>query len=243
MNNSAIDSLKKILFIDIETVSSVVDFANLPDRLKPLWEKKSNYLSLDKAATPSTTFFDKAAIYAEFGKVIVIGLGFFYNDKQGELAFRSKSIQGHDEKAVLEEFKELLDKKFGTLTHKLCAHNGKEFDYPYLCRRMIINGVPLPKILKISDKKPWEVPHYDTLDMWKFGDKKAYTSLELLATVLDIPTSKDGIDGSMVNDTYYNKQDLNKIAVYCKNDVIVTAQIFLRLTGNEPLPQSKISIV
>ena len=239
----AIDQLEKILFIDIETVSLVANFENLPERYKPLWEKKSVYLSQDKAATPTTTFFDKAAIYAEFGKVIVIGLGFFYTDKQGKLAFRSKSIQGHDEKVVLEEFKELVDKKFGTLTHKLCAHNGKEFDYPYLCRRMVINGITLPKILKISDKKPWEVPHYDTLDMWKFGDKKAYTSLELLATVLDIPTSKDGIDGSMVNDTYYNKQDLNKIAKYCKNDVVVTAQIFLRLTGHQILPQGQINIV
>jgi uncharacterized protein YprB with RNaseH-like and TPR domain len=242
MNNAFIESLKKILFIDIETVSAYNSFTELPERFKSLWEKKSKYIA-SEAITPEQSFFDKAAIYAEFGKVIVIGLGFFHTDKNGELAFRSKSIQGHDEKTVLEEFKALLDKKYNTQTHRLCAHNGKEFDYPYLCRRMLVNKIELPKILRLSDKKPWEVQHYDTLDMWKFGDKKAYTSLELLAATLDVPTSKDGIDGSMVNETYYKKNDLEKIATYCRKDVVVTAQIYLRITSNSILSEDKISFL
>lgn len=240
--SSHFEHIKNILFIDIETVSTVDNYEKLPERLKPLWKNKSKMYANDNISCEDS-FIKKAAIFAEFGKIIVIGLGFFYTDKQGELAFRSKSIQGHDEAEVLNEFKKVVESKFSTFTHRLCAHNGKEFDFPYLCRRMLINNIALPNILQINDKKPWEVPHYDTMEMWKFGDKKAYTSLELLATVLQIQTSKDGIDGSMVNETYYIKKDLDKIAEYCRKDVIVTAQIYLKLNGLQLLASEKINFI
>jgi hypothetical protein len=233
--------LKNILF-DIETVSAYEKYEQLPERFKPLWANKSKYIAGEEVS-PQDSFFEKAAIYAEFGKIIVIGVGFFYHDKKGTLCFKSKCIYGHDEKMILTEFSKLLQKNFNKNISRLCAHNGKEFDYPYLCRRFVINHLEIPKILQLADKKPWEVPHYDTLDMWKFGDKKAYTSLELLASVLDVSTSKDSLDGSKVNATYYLEKNIEKIAQYCAKDVVVTAQIFLRLTGNETLPIHNISIL
>lgn len=242
MSNSQIDQLKNILFIDIETVSVVEKYDNLDERLKLLWRNKSKFFAVDHISCEES-FDKKAAIFAEFGKIIVIGLGFFYTDKSGDLAFRVKSIHGDDEIVVLNEFNKVLENKFNTIAHKLCAHNGKEFDFPYLCRRMLINNIALPNILKINDKKPWEIPHYDTMEMWKFGDKKAYTSLELLAAVLQIPSSKDGIDGSMVNETFYKNNDIGKIADYCLRDVVVTSQIFLKLNGHAILNHNKINFL
>ncbi|HEY8400107.1 MAG TPA: ribonuclease H-like domain-containing protein, partial [Cytophagaceae bacterium] len=157
----------------------------------------------------------------------------FYLDSEGKRSLKVKSFAGDDEKILLLEFKELLE-KFNQDKLTLVAHNGKEFDFPYLCRRMLINQIELPSVLNIGGKKPWEINHIDTLELWKFGDRKSYTSLELLAAVFDIPTSKDDIDGSMVNEVYYQQRDLEKIACYCRKDVIVTAQLLLKL-HNEPL--------
>ena len=235
-------SLKNILFLDIETISAEGSYDAIPERLKPLWDSKAKYI-VPPEVPSNQAYFDKAAIYAEFGKIIVIGIGFFFQGENEGLSFKVKAIYGKDELALLLELKELLQTKFNGPSFRLCAHNGKEFDYPYICRRMIIHDIELPHILKISDKKPWDVPHLDTLDMWKFGDKKSYTSLELLAAVLGVPTSKDGIDGSKVNQVYYNESGLERIADYCKKDVIVTAQIYLRLTGNKIMEDQNIIVL
>ncbi len=221
-------NLKNILFLDIETVSGFASFSLLPERLKPLWEKKAKYIVAEN--TPiEDSYFDKAAIYAEFAKVIVIGIGFIYEDENKQLFLKSKALAHDNEKDLLIEFKAFLDSKFKNKDQFLCAHNGKEFDFPFLCRRFLVNDIEIPKILQLRDKKPWEIPHFDTMEMWRFGDKKAYTSLELLAAVLNVPTSKSDIDGSQVNETYYKLGDLQRIAEYCKRDVATLANIYLRL--------------
>ncbi len=217
--------LKNILFIDIETVSTFKTFAMLSDRMQACWQHKSQRIAPE--LDPSQAYTDKAAIYAEFGKVITISAGYFYTH-DGLPALKIKSIFSHSEYEVLTSFNELIA-KFPADKLRLCAHNGKEFDYPYLCRRMVVNGIELPKILDIAGAKPWEIKHLDTMEMWKFGDKKSYTSLELLAATLEVPSSKTGIDGSQVGMVYYQKNDLEQIAAYCSQDVSTTAQIFLRM--------------
>lgn len=228
MEAEAYKHLKNVLFLDIETVSCCEDFEMLHERLKPLWVKKSQYLS-NEENKHAETFYTKAAIYAEFGKIITIAIGVFSLSNEGELCLRIKDLTSENESELLKSFSSLLNDKFDQNNLFLCAHNGKEFDYPYLCRRMLVNGIKLPKVLDICEKKPWEVPHYDTLDMWKFGDRKSYTSLELLAALFGIKTSKDGIDGSMVNHVYYKEGNLQRIVKYCKEDVAVTAQLYCKL--------------
>ncbi len=222
---------KNILFIDIETVSAEESFSNLKPRMQKLWERKAQFLKNDKGISIDEMYFDRAAIYAEFGKIIVVGVGFFYWDDQNNLCLKVKTIIGDTEKQLLEELKKLLDERFKSKDLALCAHNGKEFDFPYLCRRMLINEIKLPKALDFSGKKPWEVPHYDTLEMWKFGDKKQFTSLEMLATLFDIQSSKTDMSGEEVNTTFYNEKNLKKIREYCLEDVIALAQIFLKLNA------------
>jgi uncharacterized protein YprB with RNaseH-like and TPR domain len=139
-----------------------------------------------------------------------------------------KSFGGDDEKTLLREFADMLQKWSGDADKFLCAHNGKEFDYPYLCRRMVINGVTIPEALKISGKKPWDIRHLDTMEMWKFGDYKSYTTLKLLAKVFGVPSPKDDIDGSMVNDVYWIEKDIDRIVHYCQKDVVTLTQILLR---------------
>jgi DNA polymerase elongation subunit (family B) len=214
-----------ILFLDIETVTGTASYHELSDRLQHLWTKKSGMI--DDQKEPDELYFEKGAIFSEFGKVITISVGFFFF-QQGELSLKIKSFWGHNEKELLEDFKRLLE-RFDPRKLRLCAHNGKEFDIPYLCRRMLINAIPIPEALNVSGKKPWEILHYDTLEMWKFGDRKNYTSLETLATVFDIPTSKDQMDGSYVNVSYYKEDGLDAIRTYCEKDVLVTAQVFLKL--------------
>ena len=148
--------------------------------------------------------------------------------ESGALGLKTKAYFGDDEAALLCEFKTMIE-KMDPVTLKLCAHNGKEFDYPYLCRRLLVNGIPLPPALNIMGKKSWEVQHLDTLDMWKFGDYKHYTSLDLLASIFNISSSKEGIDGSQVNAVYYLEKNLTKIKEYCVRDVVVLAQLFLKL--------------
>lgn len=220
--------IKNLLFIDIETVSGEADLSNLSERMQKLWLHKASFLSNPSSLTDDEFYFDRAGIYAEFGKVVVIGMSFFHWNENEELCLKAKAITGSNEEELLREFKKLIEKKYRPSDLILCAHNGKEFDYPYLCRRMLINGIEIPKALQVAGKKPWEIPHLDTLEMWKFGDKKHYTSLELLSEILDIPTSKNELSGDMVNTTFYKEQDLDKIARYCREDVIVLAQLYLR---------------
>ncbi len=229
MHMDVFNQLKNILFLDIETVSCAPDYESLDDRLKPLWLKKADFLRNEEGLTPEELFFKKAGIYSEFGKIITIGIGYFTQTESGELGFRVKSLSSDDEKDVLLDFKNLMENKLDQNKISLCAHNGKEFDFPYLCRRLLINQMEIPEILNLSGKKPWEVRHLDTIEMWKFGDRKNYTSLDLLAAIFNISSSKKDIDGTMVNHVYFVEKDLKKIADYCRNDVVVTSQIYLKL--------------
>ena len=229
-------NLENILFLDIETVPEVQDYKDLDKDKQELWEQKSKYQRHDDY-TPEE-FYPSAGIWAEFGKIICISVGYF--TFKGDLRnFRTTSFYG-EEKKLLKDFKNLLISHFSQAKHLLCAHNGKEFDFPYIARRMIINGISLPYKLNLFGKKPWEVPHLDTLDLWKFGDYKNYTSLKLLTNVLGIPSPKDDIDGSDVYRVFYEENDISKIIEYCEKDTIAVAQIFLRLRGDDILQDSEI---
>jgi predicted PolB exonuclease-like 3'-5' exonuclease len=220
--------LKNILFLDLETVSQHSDFKQLDERFKSLWEKKSSVLKRD--GDPESMYQERAAIYAEFGKIVCIGTGYF-TEEAGELVFRTRAIAGSDEKEILEEFSAML-RKLKAGKWKLCAHNGKEFDFPYLCRRLLVNGLPLPESLRIMGKKPWETQHLiDTMEMWKFGDIKAYTSLDLMAACLDVPGSKDDINGAQVGRVFHESGDLERIARYCRKDVATMALVYMCLNG------------
>ena len=219
----------QILFLDIETVPQHQSYHELNGRMKTLWDKKAVFVGNLDNQTPEE-LYQRAGIYAEFGKIISIAVGLLM-EKGGQRTLRVKDFSGHDEVKVLRDFNALINTKFKNTEISLCAHNGKEFDFPYLSRRMVIQGIELPSCLQLSGKKPWEVNHIDTMEMWKFGDHKKFTSLELLASVFDIPTSKDDIDGSQVYEVYYTENDLPRIAEYCRRDVAVLAQVYLRLKG------------
>lgn len=225
-----IPELRDILFIDIETVAFTSDFSTLDERLKEQWARKASFLRREPGATDESLYHDRAGIYAEFGKIICIAVGKYFDNESGDLGLRTKVYQGHDERELLLTFKSMLE-RIDSSTLRLCAHNGKEFDYPYLCRRMLINGIPLPPTLNLSGKKGWEVQHLDTMELWKFGDYKHYTSLDLLAAIFNIPSSKTDMDGSQVNAVYYKENNLDKISDYCRRDVVVLAQLFLKLRG------------
>lgn len=218
------------MFIDIETVPEYEDFTALDEVTQELWAQKSRYQRKEEAEPAE--FYQNAGIWAEFGKIVCISAGYFIRKGQTR-NFRVTSFHG-DELKILKEFRILLTEHFGSPSQLLCAHNGKEFDFPYIARRMIINGISLPGKLDLFGKKPWEVPHLDTMELWKFGDYKHYTSLKLLAHVLGIPSPKEDMDGSMVRDVYYKEKDMDRIITYCELDVITLAQVFLRLR-NEPL--------
>lgn len=222
--------LKNILFIDIETVSVEEKFENLTERWQNLWTYKASFLKNDTNLSASE-LYEKAGIYSEFGKIICIGLGFFYWNENDEICLKTKIIAQELEAEILSEFKYILETKYKNRGVVLAAHNGKEFDYPYICRRMIVNNVPIPAALQLNGQKPWNIPHYDTMDMWKFGDKKQFTSLDLMAALFDIDSSKKNMAGQQVNQVYYQEQNLEKIAEYCREDIVVLAQVFCKLQG------------
>ena len=224
--------IEEILFLDIETVPGFSAWENTPEADQALWTEKSRFIR-EKNNISVEESYHQAGIYAEFGKIICVSCGFF-SQRKGDRAFRVTSFFGDDESELLTAFADMLEKRFSSPFRILCAHNGKEFDFPYLCRRMMINGIALPRLLQIAGKKPWEIPHLDTMEMWKFGDYKHFTSLKLLAHVFHIPTPKDDIDGSMVRSVYYEEKNLERIETYCKKDVITVAQLLLRFR-NEPL--------
>ncbi len=230
------DDFKNILFLDIETVASTDRYEKLDERMKVQWSRKANFFrQREQAQTDEDLFHERAGIYAEFGKIIVIAIGKLTENEKGERCLKTKYFANHDEHLLLQEFKTALE-KMDPLSIKLCAHNGKEFDFPYLSRRMLVQGIQLPSALNLSGKKSWDIPHLDTLEMWKFGDYKHYTSLDLLAAIFDIPTSKGELDGSMVNRVYYQDKDLKKIGEYCVGDVVAVAQLFLKLKGQALIP-------
>lgn len=232
-------NLENVLFLDIETVPEAPNFSDLDNTKQQLWEAKSHYQRGDDY-TPEA-FYERAGIWAEFGKIICISVGYF--KIQGDIrTFRVTSFHG-DEVEILKDFKTLLISHFSQAKHLLCAHNGKEFDFPYIARRMIIHKIELPYKLNLFGKKPWEVPHLDTLELWKFGDYKNYTSLKLLTNVLGIPSPKDDIDGSEVYKVYYEENNIDRIIAYCEKDTIAVAQILLRLRGDKLLEESEIKHV
>jgi len=233
--------LQNILFLDIETVSQYSTYDELPENWKELWSKKAEILLRNKEDQRPETIYERASIYAEFGKVICISCGIITGVGSNKKLL-IKSFTGDDEKELLSSFCDMLSKWAGDHPKFLCAHNGKEFDFPYLCRRMIILDICIPSLLSISGKKPWEVGHLDTMEMWKFGDYKNYTSLNLLANVLGIPTPKDDIDGSMVGHVYWKSNDLQRIVTYCQKDVITLTQVYLRMTREPLIPAENIEI-
>ena len=228
--------LEHILFLDIETVPLFSDFNQLNETEKTLWEQKTNYQRKEEF-TPEE-FYDRAGIWAEFGKIICISVGYFVFN--GDVRnFRVTTFHG-EEIDLLKEFKTLLETHYNKPQHLLCAHNGKEFDFPYIARRMIINRIDIPFKLNLFGKKPWEVAHLDTLELWKFGDYKTYTSLKLMTHVLGIPSPKDDIEGSEVCKVYYKDHDIDRIIRYCEKDTIAVAQIILRLRNEELLEADEI---
>ena len=235
--------IENILFLDIETVPQYADFGQLPENLKKLWNKKAEQLSRhdkfsEEGPRDPELVYERAGIYAEFGKIICISTGVFRNQ-----TLWIKSFSGDDETMLLTGFCDLLNKAAEKRFSYLCAHNGKEFDYPYIIRRLLINGLPVPAILDLSGKKPWEVNHLDTLELWKFGDFKNYTSLELLAASFGIPTPKDDIEGSDVARVYWEEHDLIRIVTYCQKDVITIVNLFQRFQGKGLVEEQKIQII
>mgnify|MGYP000026276038 CR=1 FL=1 len=231
--------LENILVLDIETVPAAPDYKSLDDRWKGLWDKKAKFL-VNEDQTPEEVY-DRAGIYAEFGRIVCISVGVFYH-QGADLHFKIKSYYGHDEKELLIGFCNLLNTNFTSPQKALCGHNGKEFDFPFLARRILTNGLKLPYLLNTAGKKPWEVNHVDTMQLWKFGDFKSYTSLDLLAALFDIPTPKDDIDGSQVYGIYYEENDLERIRIYCQKDITTLANILLRFKGMHLLADDHIHV-
>jgi len=228
--------LDNILFLDIETVPEIEHYDQLDPEMQQLWELKTQYQR--KEEFTAEAFYDRAGIWAEFGKIVCISVGYFIikNDIRN---FRVTSFFGEEIK-ILKDFNNLLNNHFNQPQHVLCGHNAKEFDIPFIARRMIVNQIALPEKLNLFGKKPWEIPHLDTLELWKFGDYKHYTSLKLLTKILGIPSSKGDIDGSQVGHVFYVEKDIDRIVTYCEKDTIAVAQIFLRLRREDLLIDDEI---
>ena len=242
--------LQQILFLDIETVSCVAQYDDLDEVFQDLWKLKCKSL-LKQYDTPveeeeaRELFKEKAGIFAEFGKIICISVGILYQNKEGDMNVRLKSFADEDESILLKAFLELVEKKFNNIFKSgFCGHNIKEFDIPYICRRAIVNRLPLPDALQLSGKKPWDCKHLiDTMDMWSFGDRKNYTSLKLLAAVLGFPSPKDDIDGSEVGRVFWEENQLKRISDYCEKDVLATIQLYLRYKNKPLLTEEQVAFV
>lgn len=229
--------LKNVLFLDIETVPSKSSFEELSEKEQNLFSHKTAYQRKTED-TSTSEFYERAGIWAEFGKIICISVGYFIESDQ-LLTFRIKSFSGNEED-LLRDFSQLLHSHFNKPEQLLCAHNGKEFDFPYIARRLIVKGIPIPEKLNLFGKKPWEVTHLDTLELWKFGDYKHYTSLHLLTHILGIPSPKGDIDGSKVAEVYYVENDLERIVKYCERDVLAVAQVVLKFQNKPILDASQV---
>ena len=233
--------IKNILFLDIETVPCSPSFEDLNITFQELWTEKTAWQRKEEY-TPAEFYKLKAGVMAEFAKIICISVGYLFVEKN-ENHFRIKSFYGDDEKQIITDFNELLNSQFSKKQHQLCAHNGKEFDFPFIARRTLINGLKLPALLDIAGKKPWEVNHLDTMELWKFGDYKHYTSIKLLAALFNIPTPKDDIDGSQVAGVYWNDKNLERIKKYCQKDTLTVAQLLLKYKGEELISENNIEFV
>lgn len=227
----ALNQLDNILFLDIETVPEIYAYGDVPKETAKLFvSKNQRYINAEQEE--ESVYNAKAGIYAEFGKIVCISVGFVRSSATLGRQMHIKSFAHDDEETLLKQFVGLLEDNYANGI--LCGHNAKEFDFPYICRRLLILGMPLPRILNIAGKKPWEINHLDTMELWKFGDYKAYTSLALLCHVFQIPTPKDDISGADVARVYYEEKDLPRIAKYCEKDVVALIQLFLRMNG-EPM--------
>lgn len=245
-------NLEKVLFLDIETVPQEAGYAQMDAKAKELFALKNRFRfssvsqeMADKQLTEEELWQEVhkqiGGIQAEFGKIICISVGFVRDTSLGR-EIRLKSYYHHDEETLLKQFVKLLEDHYNSPYHILCGHNAKEFDIPYICRRMLINGIKLPGVLDIAGKKPWEINHLDTMELWKFGDFKAYTSLALLCHVFGIPTPKDDISGADVARVYYEDQDLERIKTYCEKDVVALIQLFLKMKGDALVDDSRIKL-
>lgn len=232
---------KNFLVIDIETASIFENYKSMDSRMQSLWDKKASYMQSVEEKSSEELYFDKGAIFAEFGKVICISAGVFTKNDDSSIGIRIKSFALESEKETLLAFKHLVESKFDSKQLRMIAHNGKEFDFPYLCRRMLVNEIDIPESLDIRDKKPWEINHIDTMELWKFGDRKNFTSLDMLAALFGVASSKEDIDGSQVNEVYYKEKNLERISKYCQRDVMVTAQVFLKLNGFQKIHEENIN--
>ena len=230
----------KILFFDIETVPQTFDYNEWDEKGQGLWDRKTRFIQ-QREDLNAEEVYEKAGIYAEFGKVVCISLGFVLQ-KEGETQIRIKSIANEDEIVLLQEFLDLLNSYYNSPDFLFCAHNGKEFDIPFLCRRILINNLKIPYMLNVSGKKPWEIKHLDTMELWKFGDYKNYTSLDLLTYIFKIPTPKDDMDGSQVAKVFYQDKDLDRIIHYCEKDVVATIQLFRKYQGDSLIEEEFIQI-
>ena len=236
-------SLSNLLLLDIETVPEHPHYEMLPDNLKILWGDKISKTVPENIA-PGESYVLKAGILAEFGKIVCISVGYFYDDHDHNLCFKVKSICCETEKEILQNFLQITNSFTKIHTRfQFAGHNIREFDIPYICRRLLINNMELPSYLQLHAAKPWEIDMIDTLQWWKFGDYKNYISLNLLATVLNVPTSKGDMDGSKVREVYYDEKDINRISTYCEKDVIVVANIILRFKNLPLLDEKSIQII
>ena len=226
-----------ILFLDIETVPAYPSLEQVPEPYRMLWEKKAAYLK--KESDNPEAMYERAGIFAEFGRIICISTGMI-GIQDEKRVFRLKSFYGDDEKELLDAFADVVTRLCQKREVELCAHNGREFDFPYIARRMLIDGIKLPALFDIAGKRPWEVKHIDTLELWKFGDHKHYTSLDLLAYLFNLESPKTDIDGSQVAHVYWHERDMKRIVKYCCRDVITIAQLVLRFKGEEMLKQEDI---
>lgn len=231
-------NIEKVLFLDIETVPGNPNYQDASETEKALWDHKASTLS--RGESTGEEMYERAGIYAEFGKIICISVGYLNQIEGGKYEFRTRSFFGNDEAQLLKEFADLLNSHFSRRDQILCGHNAKEFDFPYIARRMVINRIEIPRILDMSGLKPWQVPHLDTMELWKFGDRKSFTSLKLMAHVLGIPTPKDDIDGSDVARVYYQEKDLDRIERYCRKDTLTVAQVLLRLMGRPLIDEADV---
>jgi DNA polymerase elongation subunit (family B) len=237
--------IKNILFLDLETIASFGSYQELSPRMQQLWDKRAANLrrrSDNELLSDAELYYSQAGISAEFGRIACIAFGGVYFTEHEEPALKVSSFSGDNEFEMLSSFKLLLE-KYNQDQLVLCAHNGKEFDFPFLCRRMLVNGIALPRSLQLAGKRPWEILHQDTMELWKFGDYKAHTSLDLLAAIFDIPGSKGEMSGDQVTRVYYEEKDLEKIARYCREDVVVLTQLYLKMHLQPTIKEENITRV
>lgn len=236
-------NLKSILFIDIETATQETEFESLSNPMKHLWLRKAGFLQNPDGLSDADFYFKRASVYAEFGKIICIGVGGIFFDDNQEPTLRVKMLTGETETEILTRFKDILEKHKAGANLLLCAHNGKEFDFPYICRRMLVNGITLPRVLQLAGRKPWEVKHLDTLELWKFGDYKHFVSLELLALIFGIPEGETEVSGDQINGIYYHDNDIAKISRYCADDVILLTQLYMKMNNWALINENNIEVI